>query len=608
MCIVYTLYLSSVAIRRLVLNSKTSKAFAKTFCVLLYGSYLFVALLYYLLVLSSKAYIGEVASWHLLFGYVGHINTTLEVLGIPLWLVILSLCILLIVSVTLAVLASTWICWPELSQRKLPPISRGLLFLAFAHIIGLIAGSLAFANGYWVWYSEPLSLSSFPRVISMQNHAVDAGKLAALDYREEMARQAYTPGPVPSSRPNLIVFVVDGLRPDHMSLFGYPRQTTPYLEQRRRNAWFLSDRVYSSCAESFCGIASLLSGRFLHQLPSKPITIHETLKHYGYERRFLLSGDHDNFYQLADALYGARAEQIDTEEKRSMRYINNDHALLGFSDQLPDASDTPLFIHYHLMSAHSLGERFLEPQYTPELNHSRPDVSLRAEEPSVLKAVRNRYDNGVIQTDWMIEQLLIKLQQKGYLENAIVLITADHGELLGDNGQFGHAKALNEAEIRVPLIMLRYPMPDSSPKTACHFGSLAQVSPALAKLIGIKPPVVWEQGEIPFPGNPLLHIRQRNHVGVVINQDCSQAYKLTIDLNSGEERVDLLIDGQLQPLEDSSQPNAETLERMREAIDIARNSVSEAPKRLQTKISPMDANADSLPAKRGSAENDGAEP
>jgi glucan phosphoethanolaminetransferase (alkaline phosphatase superfamily) len=65
----------------------------------------------------------------------------------------------------------------------------------------------------------------------------------------------------------------------------------------------------------------------------------------------------------------------------------------------------------------------------------------------------NRYDNGILRADSFIRELFSSLDRKGYLQNSIVMILADHGEELGERGHYGHGSNLYQSQIRIPMLI-----------------------------------------------------------------------------------------------------------------------------------------------------------
>ena len=58
--------------------------------------------------------------------------------------------------------------------------------------------------------------------------------------------------------------------------------------------------------------------------------------------------------------------------------------------------------------------------------------------------------------DRYVGHLLDQMKADGLYDNALIIVTADHGELLGEHGKFGHGNYLHQEEIHVPLF-IKYP-------------------------------------------------------------------------------------------------------------------------------------------------------
>jgi arylsulfatase A-like enzyme len=189
------------------------------------------------------------------------------------------------------------------------------------------------------------------------------------------------------------------------------------------------------------------------------------------------------------------------------------------------------------MSAHPAGlrqEQYLK--YEPHrqyLVRPLPFAEMR-------ESAKNYYDNGVLQADAKIAELLQALGAKGYLENTLVVLTADHGEALGENGVFAHGNGVSEEELRIPLFMIAY---GYTPARLAHNPAVSQVdiAPTVLAELGIAPPSIWD-------GTPLQSrirrrysfFQERYTAGFIDHQDERTVWKYWTDVRTGEEfAVDL---------------------------------------------------------------------
>ena len=94
------------------------------------------------------------------------------------------------------------------------------------------------------------------------------------------------------------------------------------------------------------------------------------------------------------------------------------------------------------MSVHGLGLRFKQDfPYSPAKNYYNKIVFGTKNKQAL---AINYYDNGVQQVDSVIKDIFSLLKEKGYLQNTIVVITGDHGDLLGEKGLYSHAHTIEE--------------------------------------------------------------------------------------------------------------------------------------------------------------------
>lgn len=302
-------------------------------------------------------------------------------------------------------------------------------------------------------------------------------------------------------RRNVILIVVDSLRSDHMSLYGYSRRTTPFLERLKdRGGLRVVERALATCTESRCGIASILTSKTFGSTVPENFKMHELLKDQGYAVHFVLSGDHDwlglrEFYGTGITTYfdGNRSRAHDPTD---------DRLILEGLDAVPAYSGQPAFFYFHLMSSHVIGVR-QERHLAYQPSRTRTTAASYSSETREMRV--NNYDNGVRQADAVIEELFGALDAKGYLRNATVVITSDHGEGLGERGawSFGHTGWLYEEFIRIPLLVYE---DGDAPYANLEFATQIDIAPTIVDRLGLPAPLSWEGRSLLQPhGNPYSH-------------------------------------------------------------------------------------------------------
>lgn len=493
---------------------------------------------YYALVLTGLQSWGRVVSWQLMASYAGQLGELMAVLGIPRT-------IFLIVGVALlGWIAAVWFWLGRFDwTREAARAVDGRLLLVGMAAAGMIVAArtyqfLAFPP---IASHEPVSLTLFPVPASrdLQGHAIDKLRASRLDQGEDQARAEYSPAPG-THRTNVILIVVDALRPDHMGLYGYARQTTPNLQRMQAAGVVRKAAVaHASCGSSACGLLSLASSKYVHEFSERPFTLQQALRYHGYRIHMMLSGDHTSYYSLKES-YGEVDSYFDGYTGWHLRtYFNDDQILLDHLANFPDADGKPVMIQFHLMSAHLLGKRHSESlRYLPATSYAFADGRDASADGTPGVRNVNYYDNGVLQTDAMVQRLLDALKRKGYLDNALVAVTADHGEGLGEHGVFQHASDVYEQTLRIPFVLLSFGRAPGSPIDARPFVSQVDIAPTILRELGMPVPRTWSGVPMQVAqGKPFTYFQERTRVGMFDHREPAAVWKYWTNSATGAEHA-----------------------------------------------------------------------
>ena len=310
----------------------------------------------------------------------------------------------------------------------------------------------------------------------------------AVAERDAILRASY-PRQVPRARrKNVVLIIVDSLRADRMQVYGYQRPTTPFLSQLVQSGHMKKvEAAFSSCSESFCGITSTLASREFRDISARTFQLQDVLRDEGYQTWFLLSGNHSAWNGLPHFYRASDGTLFDGSQTR--RYTMDDDRLLfeGLEHVPPASRDKPAFFYLHLMSPHYLGVQLPESHF-----FTRPDdrVSPGPEPYKILEQLNkpDRYDDKVRQADGIIHQLFEALRAKHYLDNAVVVVTGDHGEGLGER-HWAHGWNLYNEDIRIPMLL--YDVPTTTyPDLA--FATQVDIAPTILDRLGLPIPASWE--------------------------------------------------------------------------------------------------------------------
>jgi hypothetical protein len=286
---------------------------------------------------------------------------------------------------------------------------------------------------------------------------------------------------VPESPRPLIVIIVDALRADHVETREGRPTLTPFL-QKQRSLGLLHNYgdAITMCSASYCGITGILGSASWAGLEAgRPLNLMDALARYGYQSHLLLSGPHRQAFNYS-LLYGPNVASI-SEQTIAGEGADDRSVLKALQALKPkDPQRTALVIH--LMSAHPGGLRFTSKQ-------SRATLLLQAAfSKDAGREYQLYYDEGVRQSDRLIENIVGMLQQKE-LDDALIIITADHGEGLGGPGGFFHGSGVNVEVAKVPFLVID-PRKGKWPEHGLV--STLDVAPTLLRAIGGKPLPEWQ--------------------------------------------------------------------------------------------------------------------
>jgi len=346
-------------------------------------------------------------------------------------------------------------------------------------------------------------------------------------------------------RPNIVLVVLDTVRADHCSAYGYRKPTTPALERLALEGTLYTNAV-SPAIWTVAGHASLFTGVYpgTHRadrvrpiLAPEFVTLAEHLKTAGYATG-AFSGNPwvspDNglargFDGLTTFMAGRpmRERQRDALSLRHLVRTAFPKPELS-SSQMPAADlaqqslrwieeqrgeKKPFFLFVNFFDAHwpytppeNFGARFVPPGTTPEqrerignLPESELEFGSTKLTPAELEILRGLYDGDLAAADAGLGMILDRLREDGLTDSTVVAVTADHGEMLGEHGRHGHDLAIFEPLLRVPLVV-RWPARFPAGARAAGLVQSHDLYPTLLDLVGL--PDIAAERTGAFPGQP----------------------------------------------------------------------------------------------------------
>jgi len=275
--------------------------------------------------------------------------------------------------------------------------------------------------------------------------------------------------------PNIILIVVDALRADHLQSYGYTRPTAPVVEARLVNEGVLFSEATAVSSWTNPSNGALLSGRLpsdvdtvwsdmTRRIPDSETLLAEYLRASGY----VTAGFVDNWWVSAQFGYSQGFDhyaQTEGDDRYKAASVNKlAQAWLNANSTTLAASDKPLFLFLYYFDPHSwydppspFDTKF-DPDYTgfltPEIfGHGQDVVSGKITlGPRDLEHLIALYDGEIAYWDQQLGLMLDDLEGRGLLENSLIVLTSDHGQMFGEHGKWVHRNSLYEEVLRVPLI------------------------------------------------------------------------------------------------------------------------------------------------------------
>ncbi len=249
-----------------------------------------------------------------------------------------------------------------------------------------------------------------------------------------------------SSSPDVYLITIDTLRADHVGCYGYKQVETPALDAlaadgiRFTQAFTHSPITNTSHITILTGLLPSVHGVTDFGVPLSPqhVTAAELLKKQGYQTAAFIGAVildsntlapgldrgfdfYDNFPAKADT-----KERWGRVERRGMEVV--EHAEAWFDKHRTG----PHFVWVHLYDPH-------DPYEPPP--------------PFLEKYKDHLYDGEIAYADSAVAHWIAFLKKAGVYDNAIIVVTGDHGEGLGEHGEETHGLFLYDSTLHIPLIL-----------------------------------------------------------------------------------------------------------------------------------------------------------
>lgn len=308
---------------------------------------------------------------------------------------------------------------------------------------------------------------------------------------------------------NVVLISVDSLRADHVSAYGYKRETTPNFDKiAQKGALFLDYfaasfltpvsemSVHTGLYPSSHGVTN-----FNKFLPEDRITLAQYMKKRGYSTSALMSSPEfevnlslkESFsrgfdrYEYVGNLPISRAYPVSDDLKSELDSFGKNkffwwlaiggvHWPYGeFSSDVFVDVDYGGILKDKELSWNEFQNIYKGVHYPEGLKLDKSDI----------RYVRDQYDNGVKAFDGFLGNLFSELDQRKLIDNTIIVIQSEHGEGLHEHGYFAHYDVM-DTQVHTPLLIL-YPHLKEGMRISSFAGSV-DVLPTIMELLGVEVP------------------------------------------------------------------------------------------------------------------------
>ena len=293
-----------------------------------------------------------------------------------------------------------------------------------------------------------------------------------------------------STLPNILLITLDTTRFDRLSCYGYSLPTSPNLDALAAES-VLYTRAYSTSSWTLPAHASLFTGKLVSshgaqkdptgplklsagiqgnkdwdQLRARGLSVDETtlaqiLKQVGYDTSAVVAGP------WMKKVFGLNRgfDYYDDNDIKKVSGRAAPEVTRNALHWLRSRDNAPFFLFLNYFDVHTpyvLPERdarMFMPEGGPDAYREYTDhmFSPAEERPAGYREFANyMYDAEIRYMDKYIGKLFDMMKSIGMYDNTMIIVTADHGEMMGEHGRRGHGKSLFEPEIHIPQFV-KYP-------------------------------------------------------------------------------------------------------------------------------------------------------
>lgn len=274
----------------------------------------------------------------------------------------------------------------------------------------------------------------------------------------------------------VVLISIDTCRADYLGCYGYHRPTTPNIDKLAAQS-VLFENTISPVPITLPSHSSMLTGTIPpyhgvhnnsdYKLGESNVTLAEILTERGFATGAIISA------YVLDSQFGLD-QGFETYNDSFEEPIRN---LLYFSERR--GTEASRFANEWL-------EEHKDEEFFLFLHYFDPHIKYTPPEPFASEFSDNLYAGEIAYTDYCIGQVIKKLKDLNIYDSTLLIITADHGEMLGEHGEDDHTYFIYQSAIKVPLI---FKLPGRhKPQRVKHLVSLIDIMPTVCRLLGFEAP------------------------------------------------------------------------------------------------------------------------
>lgn len=336
---------------------------------------------------------------------------------------------------------------------------------------------------------------------------------------------------------NVIMVISDALSAQHMSVYGYERDTTPFIKDYFENNGVIFGSASSTASWTLPSFASIFRSRYPSEITFKelaqaqdPDTFVDVLRNDGVD----VVGLVDEGQLIKESIANVFKSEEKLAGEQETKFLSANYWL---DERMTKKTNRPFFMLLHDWTVH-------DPYDPPEKYrqmYGEPEKYLGSVEHEEIEQVKKngfdsevqrqkfirRYDQGVRYFDDLFKGFVNSLSQE-VLDSSIIILTSDHGEGFNEHGFFYHGAHVYEEFVHVPLLV-KFPKNMYAQKKVPQPVSLIDIAPTILDMFGYKPLKNYQ-------GISLLSVLEKgdllNNRGIIISELGSFVLSLGNDTKS----------------------------------------------------------------------------